>query len=187
MSAEPYGVSGAASGSMRTVAIRSVRPRTRSACMKAARVRGSSMRPIGPRGAYARCQPTTGTRRSRSCAPATGDSTDGPMARRTGVQPPMARTSPHSHSCGKAWYAADSTKAFHVAASVTRKARRSSLLTGWSTRRRQGRPARPLDRPTAACRRRRRCSSRGPCRQAAPRRLRAPSRWTARSPRADRR
>src|SRR5687767_14353252 len=34
----------------------------------------------------------------------------------------MARTSPHSHSCGKAWYGADSTNAFQVEASVTRQA-----------------------------------------------------------------
>ena len=68
-----------------------------------------------------------GIGRRRSWAPATGASRDGPIARRTGRQPPIARTSPHSQSCGKAWYGAPSTNAFHAAGSVTRQARSSAL------------------------------------------------------------
>src|SRR5687768_5693203 len=120
--AVPYGVSGLASGSARTVAIFSAFPSARSARSSATRTSGSSSVPIGPRGTYARCQPTTGMRRSRSCAPASGWSGWRPSARRTGRQPLMARTSPHSHSCGKAWYGADSTNEFQVEASVTRQA-----------------------------------------------------------------
>ncbi len=161
----PYGDSGRASGSARTVAIRSPRPSLRSAETRAACTSGSSSAPMGPRGAYARCQPSSGIRRSRSWTPATGSSRVTPIARRTGRQPAMARTSPHSQSWGKAWYGADSTNRFHAVASVSRHARSwlslISPILPHATHR-----VRRRHHPMHGSRCRRSCSARGPCRRA---------------------